>query len=80
MAALGEDLLTTVNKLQDLVFNTIGTDSLDLPQIVSFPRATRSFHLTNQRSRSSLAPSLQENRLFSKILLAETFFLEEVAS
>ena len=35
MAALGEDLLVTVNKLQDLVFNTIGNDSLDLPQIVS---------------------------------------------
>lgn len=35
MAALGEDLLGTVNKLQDLVFNTIGNDSLDLPQIVS---------------------------------------------
>ncbi|CAH0019372.1 unnamed protein product [Clonostachys rhizophaga] len=34
MAALGEDLLITVNKLQDLVFNTIGNDSLDLPQIV----------------------------------------------
>ncbi|KAL8736525.1 MAG: hypothetical protein Q9181_002419 [Wetmoreana brouardii] len=34
MTALGEDLLATVNKLQDLVFNTIGTDSLDLPQIV----------------------------------------------
>lgn len=34
MAALGEDLLSTVNKLQDLVFNTIGSDSLDLPQIV----------------------------------------------
>lgn len=34
MAALGEDLLATVNKLQDLVFNTIGNDSLDLPQIV----------------------------------------------
>ncbi|KEY71621.1 hypothetical protein S7711_08089 [Stachybotrys chartarum IBT 7711] len=34
MAALGEDLLATVNKLQDLVFNTIGSDSLDLPQIV----------------------------------------------
>ncbi|KAJ3494388.1 hypothetical protein NLG97_g4110 [Lecanicillium saksenae] len=34
MAALGEDLLITVNKLQDLVFNTIGSDSLDLPQIV----------------------------------------------
>lgn len=37
MAALGEDLLATVNKLQDLVFNTIGNDSLDLPQIVGFP-------------------------------------------
>lgn len=35
MANLGEDLLSTVNKLQDLVFNTIGNDSLDLPQIVS---------------------------------------------
>ena len=35
MAALGEELLITVNKLQDLVFNTIGNDSLDLPQIVS---------------------------------------------
>ena len=34
MASLGEDLLGIVNKLQDLVFNTIGTDSLDLPQIV----------------------------------------------
>lgn len=34
MAALGEDLLITVNKLQDLTFNTIGNDSLDLPQIV----------------------------------------------
>lgn len=37
MAALSEDLLVTVNKLQDLVFNTIGNDSLDLPQIVSCP-------------------------------------------
>jgi len=36
MAALGEDLLGIVNKLQDLVFNTIGNDSLDLPQIVRF--------------------------------------------
>ncbi|EXJ81781.1 dynamin GTPase [Capronia coronata CBS 617.96] len=34
MATLGDDLLRTVNKLQDLVFNTIGNDSLDLPQIV----------------------------------------------
>lgn len=37
MASLGEDLLVTVNKLQDLVFNTIGNDSLDLPQIVRLP-------------------------------------------
>ncbi|KAI1770929.1 Dynamin central region-domain-containing protein [Hypoxylon cercidicola] len=34
MASLGDDLLRIVNQLQDLVFNTIGTDSLDLPQIV----------------------------------------------
>jgi len=34
MAALGEELLNIVNRLQDLVFNTIGNDSLDLPQIV----------------------------------------------
>jgi len=37
MASLGEDLLHVVNKLQDLVFNTIGNDSLDLPQIVWTP-------------------------------------------
>ncbi len=37
MASLGDDLLKVVNKLQDLVFNTIGNDSLDLPQIVSSP-------------------------------------------
>lgn len=37
MASLGEDLLGVVNKLQDLVFNTIGNDSLDLPQIVLVP-------------------------------------------
>lgn len=29
-----EDLIPTVNKLQDLVFNTIGSDTLDLPQVV----------------------------------------------
>ena len=38
MASLGEDLLHIVNKLQDLVFNTIGNDSLDLPQIVRVRR------------------------------------------
>ncbi len=39
MATLGDDLLGIVNKLQDLVFNTIGNDSLDLPQIVCRPQA-----------------------------------------
>ena len=34
MASLGEELLNIDNRLQDLVFNTIGNDSLDLPQIV----------------------------------------------
>lgn len=29
-----DDLIPLVNKLQDLVFNTIGSDSLDLPQVV----------------------------------------------
>ena len=38
MASLGEDLLGVVYILQDLVFNTIGNDSLDLPQIVPMPR------------------------------------------
>jgi len=42
MAALGDDLLATVNKLQDLVFNTIGNDSLDLPQIVCTPQTLSS--------------------------------------
>jgi hypothetical protein len=37
MASLGEELLNIVNRLQDLVFNTIGNDSLDLPQIVRGP-------------------------------------------
>ena len=37
MASLGEELLNVVNRLQDLVFNTIGNDSLDLPQIVRMP-------------------------------------------
>lgn len=47
MAALGEDLLATVNKLQDLVFNTIGNDSLDLPQIVGF-QTELLYHCTYQ--------------------------------
>jgi len=51
MAALGDDLLGTVNKLQDLVFNTIGNDSLDLPQIVCHlpqPITTALFYLEFQ--------------------------------
>lgn len=49
MASLGEELLNVVNKLQDLVFNTIGNDSLDLPQIVgptlrAFGALRRSFY------------------------------------
>lgn len=47
MAALGEDLLVTVNKLQDLVFNTIGNDSLDLPQIVSRSPLSGNFHASD---------------------------------
>lgn len=42
MASLGEELLNIVNRLQDLVFNTIGNDSLDLPQIVCCPSAEAS--------------------------------------
>lgn len=53
MAALGEDLLTTVNKLQDLVFNTIGSDSLDLPQIVWHP-LNRSVLSTGDPSNTNL--------------------------
>ncbi|CAG78303.1 Dynamin central region-domain-containing protein [Yarrowia lipolytica] len=34
MSASLEDLIPLVNKLQDLVFNTIGSDTLDLPQVV----------------------------------------------
>lgn len=29
-----EDLIPLVNQLQDVVFNTIGSDAIDLPQIV----------------------------------------------
>lgn len=51
MAALGDDLLSTVNKLQDLVFNTIGNDSLDLPQIVRFrPQPPLELAQANQHS------------------------------
>lgn len=50
MAALGDDLLRIVNQLQDLVFNTIGTDSLDLPQIVR--------HISQARRRGDIPHAL----------------------
>ena len=78
MASLGEDLLGVVNKLQDLVFNTIGNDSLDLPQIVPIPRYTIALEprLTCSQvvvgSQSSGKSSVLENivgvRCFSRIL------------
>ena len=56
MSALGDDLLQTVNKLQDLVFNTIGNDSLDLPQIVREILSTEQFEvLTLEIGRRRLA-------------------------
>lgn len=61
MAALGEDLLGVVNKLQDLVFNTIGNDSLDLPQIVCInnTQAQLAIQLTSQPGRGWLPISRQ---------------------
>ena len=56
MASLGEDLLVTVNKLQDLVFNTIGNDSLDLPQIVSLEPAE-----PTRREGRCLMPQVKTN-------------------
>ena len=81
MAALGEDLLGIVNKLQDLVFNTIGNDSLDLPQIVTTPpRHARINRPANSASRSSSAHSPLASPLYLRTSLAGTFFLVEVAS
>jgi hypothetical protein len=54
MASLGDDLLNTVNKLQDLVFNTIGNDSLDLPQIVRF-------NILRRQKRSQYLPILRSS-------------------
>lgn len=33
-AGMMDELIPLVNRLQDLVFNTIGNDTLDLPQVV----------------------------------------------
>jgi hypothetical protein len=84
MAALGEDLLGIVNKLQDLVFNTIGNDSLDLPQIVSnfephiqFPFDS---HNAYTESRLSLDHNPPENPQFWRISLVEISCLGVAAS
>ncbi len=66
MAALGEDLLVTVNKLQDLVFNTIGNDSLDLPQIVSAFTPVPGISHVDLLTRLWSARSHPENRLYWK--------------
>lgn len=80
MASLGDDLLKVVNKLQDLVFNTIGNDSLDLPQIVSLPDNLKGALIADMRNRWSSGLSLQANRLCSRISLAGTFYHVVVVS
>lgn len=80
MTTLGDDLLGTVNKLQDLVFNTIGNDSLDLPQIVSYAlgSASKKSDPANAIHRLWSGRSLLASPLYSKISSAETSFPEEV--
>lgn len=88
MAALGDELLRIVNQLQDLVFNTIGSDSLDLPQIVRritrlnpeslaipVPNAYMDFIFRLLLARSPLA-----SRLFSRTSSVVTFCPEAVGS
>lgn len=58
MATLGEDLLNTVNRLQDLVFNTIGTDSLDLPQIVCETHSRSCYGMRVAQSQTADADSV----------------------
>lgn len=77
MAALGEDLLGVVNKLQDLVFNTIGNDSLDLPQIVSPTYNPQEFAvLSNLSGRSLSAHNRLGSLRCSRISWVEIFSLE----
>lgn len=80
MAALGEDLLHVVNKLQDLVFNTIGNDSLDLPQIVRWQLATGTQKLHTDLARLSSDRNPPESHLFSRTLSEGIFYLVEAAS
>jgi len=87
MSTLGEDLLNIVNRLQDLVFNTIGNDSLDLPQIVRLqqdigpenlvvatPKANK---ITTNRSSSD--HNRLENHPYLRTSLDETSYREEAA-
>lgn len=84
MASLGEDLLVTVNKLQDLVFNTIGNDSLDLPQIVSVAPPVPSAHSVSNEiltySRLSSAPNPPASHRSSRTLSGEISSRAEAAS
>lgn len=75
MASLGDDLLKVVNKLQDLVFNTIGNDSLDLPQIVRTLNLSRNAPSANNLNRSSSALSPRASLPYSRTLWGETFCL-----
>ena len=79
MASLGEELLGIVNKLQDLVFNTIGNDSLDLPQIVRHLTSALRTQMVELHANSWLRSSLDRSRLEShqswKILLAGISYL-----
>jgi hypothetical protein len=80
MASLGDELLGIVNKLQDLVFNTIGNDSLDLPQIVSIRGNIRCGLIAIINHRLSSVHNRQGNHQCWRISLAETFFPEAAAS
>lgn len=80
MASLGEDLLGIVNKLQDLVFNTIGNDSLDLPQIVSTLDSVALITDILIYFRLWLARSPLVNHQFSRISSVETSCLVGVVS
>ena len=87
MSTLGEDLLNIVNRLQDLVFNTIGNDSLDLPQIVCLQQdiALENLVVAVSKANKIIANRLSsdhnrlENHLYLRTLLEETSYREEAA-
>jgi hypothetical protein len=87
MSTLGEDLLNIVNRLQDLVFNTIGNDSLDLPQIVRLQQNIASKNLVTAAleankviaNRLSSDHNRLENHLFLRTLSEGTSYQEAAA-